>query len=237
MIEILKEMIMEEIVRGRALDRYATMASRETIDAIKNEAVREAFNTNGRVDFALDVPEITDDIDYLRTIIIKMREGDYVSSDGSYEFDLDADDEQRKTSDIYVNITLPPRYDEDYSFMSRLVAELKETFRHELEHSSQSTEELMAVQRAVPDREVWKDLETAEDYYLSDAEVKAHVAGIYKKAKSFRKPATKVMEKILETIYNTGLWYKHDPSELVNLMEKIQKSWSEYLFDRYPKAF
>jgi hypothetical protein len=33
MIEILKEIIIEEIVRGRALDRYATMASRETIDA------------------------------------------------------------------------------------------------------------------------------------------------------------------------------------------------------------
>ena len=66
MIELLKKMIMEEVVKGRALDRYATMASRETISAIKDEAVREAFNTNGRVDFALDVPEITDDIDYLR---------------------------------------------------------------------------------------------------------------------------------------------------------------------------
>ena len=93
MIYFLKQIINEEIIRGRALDRYATMASRETIDAIKNEAVREAFNTNGRADFALDVPEITDDIDYLRTIIIRLREGDYVSSDGSYEFDLDADDE------------------------------------------------------------------------------------------------------------------------------------------------
>ena len=236
MIEILKEIIIEEIVRGRALDRYATMASRETINAIKDEAVREAFNTNGRADFALDVPEITDDIDYLRTIIIRLREGDYVSSDGSYEFDLDADDEQRKTSDIYVNITLPPRYDEDYSFMSRLVAELKETFRHELEHSSQSTEELMAVQRAVPDREVWKDLETAEDYYLSDAEVKAHVAGIYKKAKSFRKPATNVLERVLNIIYNTGLYYEHDPAKLAELMEKIQTVWANYLFDRYPRA-
>ena len=96
---------MEEVVRGRALDRYATMASRETINAIKDESVRDAFNTNGRVDFALDVPEITDDIDYLRMIVIKMREGDRIATDGAYEFDLDADDEERKTSDIYVNIT------------------------------------------------------------------------------------------------------------------------------------
>ena len=234
--DILREMIAEEIVRGRALDRFATMASRETISAIKDEAVREAFNTNGRVDFILDVPEITNEIDYLRTIIIKLREGDYVASDGSYEFDLDATDEQRKTSDIYVNVSLPPRYDRDYSFMSRLVAELKETFRHELEHSSQSTEELMAVQRAVPDREVWKDLETAEDYYLSDAEVKAHVSGIYKKAKSFRKPATGVLEKVLNIIYNTGLYHNHDPAKLAELMEKIQRRWADYLFKRFPRA-
>ena len=76
MIEILRELIMEEIVRGRALDRYATMASRETINAIKDEAVREAFNTNGRADFALDVPEITDDIvcksaTFIRTLTFK----------------------------------------------------------------------------------------------------------------------------------------------------------------------
>ena len=76
------------------------------------------------------VPEITDDIDYLRMIVIKMREGDRVATDGAYEFDLDADEDERTTSDIYVNVTLPPRYDQDYSFMSRLVAELKETFRH-----------------------------------------------------------------------------------------------------------
>ena len=236
MIELIKKMIMEEVVRGRALDRYATMASRETINAIKDESVRDAFNTNGRVDFALDVPEITDDIDYLRMIVIKMREGDRVATDGAYEFDLDADDEERKTSDIYVNITLPPRYDEDYSFMSRLVAELKETFRHELEHSSQSTEELMVVQRAVPDREVWKDLETAENYYTSEAEVKAHVAGIYKKEIGFRKPATNVLEKVLNIIYNTGLYYEHDPAKLAELMEKIQTRWANYLFDRYPRA-
>tara|TARA_R110000824_G_scaffold14276_4_gene60923 strand:- start:400 stop:1113 length:714 start_codon:yes stop_codon:yes gene_type:complete len=236
MIKVLREIIVEEIVKGRALDRYATMASRETINAIKDESVREAFNTNGRADFYLDAPEITDDIDYLRGIIIRLREGEHVASDGSYEFDLDASDEERKTSDIYVNITLPSRYDEDYSFMPKLIAELKETFRHELEHSSQSTDELMDVQRAVPDREIWKSLQTAEDYYTSDAEVKAHVAGIYKKAKSFRKPATNVMERVLEIMYNTGLWYKHEPAKLAGLMEKIQSRWANYLFDRYPRA-
>jgi len=236
MKNILLNMIKEEIVRGRALDRYATLASRETIKAVKDESVIEAFRAHGKVQFQLDVPQITDDIDYLRYIGVTIDEGNHISSDGAYEFDLDATDEERNDSDIFINITLPPRYDEDYSFMSRLVAELKETFRHELEHSSQSTEELMAVQRAVPDREVWKDLETAEDYYLSDAEVKAHVAGIYKKAKSFRKPATNVLERVLNIIHNTGLYYEHDPVKLAGLMEKIQSRWANYLFDRYPRA-
>jgi hypothetical protein len=236
MIEILREMIQEEIVRGRALEKYTTMASRETVDAIKDERVIETFSTNGRADFMLQVPDITDNIDYLRSIIIKMREGKSIASDGAYEFDLDASDEERKNSDIIVNLTLPPHYNRDYSFMSKLIAELKETFRHELEHSSQSTEELMAVQRTVPDREVWKDLETAENYYLSDGEVKAHVSGIYKRAKSFRKPATNVMEKVLNAIYATGRGYRHDTQELAELMEKIQSTWTNYLFKRYPRA-
>jgi hypothetical protein len=94
----------------------------------------------------------------------------------------------------------------------------------------------MAVQRAVPDREVWKDLETAENYYLSDGETKAHVAGIYKRAKSFRKPATNVLEKVLDSIYNTGLWYEHEPAKVAELMGKIQDRWADYLFKRYPKA-
>lgn len=236
MIEILRETIQEEVVRGRALEKYTTMASRETVNAIKDEAVSEAFNTNGRADFMLQVPDITDNIDYLRSIIIKLREGDKVASHGAYEFDLDASDEERKESDIIVNLTLSSHYDEDYSFMPKLIAELKETFRHELEHSSQSTEELMDVQRAVPDREVWKDLETAENYYLSDGETKAHVAGIYKRAKSFRKPATNVLEKVLDSIHNTGLWYEHEPAKLADLMGKIQDRWADYLFKRYPKA-
>jgi len=236
MIEILRKMLTEEIVRGRALERYVTIASRATVNAIKDETVCEAFNTNGRTDFMLQVPDITDNIDHLRSIVIKVRVGESVAADGSYEFDLDASDEERKTSDIYVNIALPPRYNKDYSFMPKLIAELKETFRHELEHSSQSTEELMNVQRAVPDREVWKDLETAEKYYLSDGEMKAHVAGIYKRAKSFRKPATNVLEKVLDSIYNTGLWHKHEPAKVAELMEKVQERWADYLFKRYPQA-
>jgi len=225
-----------ETVKGRALERYSTMASRETVDAIKNKETRESFNLNGRVDFMLQAPNVTNNIDYLRNIIIKMREGECIGSAGAYEFDLDASDEERKDSDIIINLTLSPQYDKDYSFMSKLIVELKETFRHELEHSSQSTEELMDVQRAVPDREVWKDLETAEGYYLSGGEVKAHVAGIYKRAKSLRKPATNVMEKVLITIHNTGLWYEHEPVKLTELMKKIQDQWADYLFKRYRRA-
>ena len=236
MTVILREIIMKEIIKGKSLDRYATIASRESINAIKGQSVRNTFDTNGRVDFVLDVPEVTDHISYLRGIIIRLREGDCITSNGSYEFDLNASQEERKTSDIYINITLPRRYDKNYSFMSRLVAELKETFRHELEHSSQSTEELMTVQKVVHDREVWKDLETAESYYLSDAEVKAHVAGIYKKAKSFRTPATSVLRRVLDTVHKTGLYHRHDSAKLADMMKRIQRRWANYLFERYPRA-
>ena len=227
---------MEEVVRGRALDRYATLASRETISSLKSKSVIESFNSNGRLTFKLKIPEITTKVGYLRDIIISVQEGNDVKSSGSYEFDLDADEDQRKESDILASLILPRRYNEDFSFISQLIPELKETFRHELEHSSQSTEDLMSVQRVVPDQDIWKDIETAENYYLSDAETQAHIAGIYKKAKSFKKPSTSILRKVLVGIYNTGLRYHLDPKKLTNLLDKIEERWTNYLFKRYPRA-
>ena len=128
-------MIVKEMVRGRALDRYATLASRETINHLKSQSFIESFNSNDRATFRLEVPQVTAKIDFLRNIIISIQKGKSIKSNGSYEFNLDADEDQRKDSDILVNLVLPHKYTEDFSFISCLIPELKETFRHELEHS------------------------------------------------------------------------------------------------------
>lgn len=229
-------MVLEAIIKGRALERYSTLLSRSIVNSLKDEDIQETFNTSGAATYMLDVPEVTDDIDYLSHVFVKLRQSDRVSVDAAYGYILDATEEERKDSDITVNVGLPKNYQEDLSFMTAFVPELKDTLRHELEHSSQSTEELMTLQRKVPDSNIWKNIQTAEDYYLSDVETAAHVTGIYKKAKTYKLPVTTVMDHNLEQIYYTGLSYETDPEQLESLMNRISKKWANYLFDRYPRA-
>jgi hypothetical protein len=236
MIELLRDIIFEEIVKGRALERYTTLISRELITSLKDKDIQDVFNTSGRVQYLLEVPQATNDIDYLRSIIVSINQGDRSEVVAQYEFDLNATDEQRKDSDIQILVTLPKNYQEDLSFLADFIAEVKDTIRHELEHSSQTTEELMTVQRAVPDRNIWKSLETAESYYLSDAEVKAWVAGAYMKAKKLKQPASEVMKYTLRSIYATGLSYGHSEQELEPLMQKLSNQYATYLFSRYRRA-
>lgn len=229
-------MSIENIVSGRALDWYSTVATRETINAIKSEEIIKKFNSRGKVQFILDIPEVTDRIEYLRHIIINLQESNSVSSAGSYEFESGASKEQRRESDIYLNIKIPPLYNQNFSFVSYLIHELKESFRHELEHTSQSTDDLMEVQQIVPTKNIWNSLSTVEDYYTSSAEMRSIIAGIYKKAKSYKKPATTVVQDALDNIYNTGVWYGYNSNKLSRLIKRVQTNWVNYLFDRYPRA-
>lgn len=240
MIELLRNMIAEEIVRGRKLEGHTTRISRELIKAIKDEDLQETFNTNGRVQFLLDVPEVTDAIDYLRSIIVSIKEENRYEVVGQYEFDLadtiEDTDKLRQNSDLQILISLPKNYQEDYSFLTDFIAEAKDTIRHELEHSGQSTEELMQVQKSVPDRNIWQSIETAEAYYMSPAEIKAHVAGAYMKAKKLKQPASDVMKLLLYAIYATGQAYGHTEEELSPLMRKLSNEYATYLFSRYKEA-
>ena len=148
-------MVLEAIIKGRALEKYSTLLSRSIVNSLKDKDIQETFNTSGAATYMLDVPEVTDDIDYLSHVFVKLQQSDRISVDAAYGYIFDATEEERKDSDITVNVGLPKNYQEDLSFMTAFVPELKDTLRHELEHSSQSTEELMILQRKVPDSNIW----------------------------------------------------------------------------------
>ena len=175
-----------------------------------------------------------ENLDWVRDVNVDLSTGGRVSAHASYEFTLDGTDEQRKESDINLNILLPTDYDD--SVFSELIPELKDTIRHELEHSSQPTEMLMKTIKEIPEREIWKTLQTAEGYYMSEAEVKAHVVGIYKKAKMLKEPVDEVIDDFLMEVYSTGLSYNYTEEELSPLMKKIRELWRYYMASRYPHA-
>jgi len=221
-------------VSGQGLDRYATLISREVIKALKDEEVRSRLSETGEVQFKMDIEHILQDLEWVRDVYIDLGGGDYAYADAKYEFDLDATDEQRRKSDIIINLVLP--HDYDNSVFSELIPELKDALRHELEHSSQPTEMLMKVQKEIPEGKIWESLDSAETYYTSEAEVKAHVAGIYKRAKVLKEPAAEVMDNFLIQIWQTGLAHGYSEQELDPLMRKIRDLWRYYMTSRYPHA-
>ena len=221
-------------VSGRSLENYTTLISREVIKALKDEEVRSHLSETGEVEFIMDIEHILQDLEWVRDVYIDLGGGDYVYADAKYEFGLDATDEQRKESDIVVGIVLP--HDYDNSVFSELIPELKDALRHELEHSNQPTEMLMKVQREIPEGDIWKSLESAKTYYTSEAEVKAHVVGVYKKAKMLKEPAGEIMDDFLMQIWQTGLANDHTEEELDPLMREIRELWRNYMASRYPHA-
>jgi len=219
---------------GRGLEHYTTLISREVIKALKDKDVRSHLSETGEVQFKMDIGHILQDLEWVRDVYIDLGGGDYVYADAKYEFVLDATDEQRKESDIIINLVLP--HDYDNSVFSELIPELKDALRHELEHSSQPTDMLMKVQREIPEGKIWESLDSAETYYTSEAEVKAHVVGIYKRAKMLKEPAGAVMDDFLIQIWQTGLAHGHSEQELDPLMRKIRELWRIYMASRYPHA-
>ena len=217
---------------GRELEQYTTLISREIVNALKDPDLRDAFSRAKQILFRMEIDDILDNLDYVRNVYVNIIEGAGPFVHAKYEFDKDATEEQRRNSDITVDIALPLDYEN--SVFSELIPELKETLRHELEHSDQPTEMLM--KDLLPGPEVWKSLESAESYFTSESETKAHVVGIYKKAKMLKEPAGQILDREIMNIYGTGVNYGHDEDEVFELANKIREYWRLYMQHRFPHA-
>jgi len=219
--------------RGRSLEKVTTFISREIVYALKDEGVRSAFLKTEPVTFYL-TQEFTE-VEWLRSVIVSLSSNEeHVYTHANYEYDLGATDEQRKNSDMNVNIVIPRNYDN--SVLSELIPDLKDSIRHELEHSIQSTEMLTVVVDELSDGEIWKSLGTAKNYYTSEAETKAHVAGLYKKAKILREPFGEVLDRFLAEVWQTGMYHRYPEEKLDNLVLHIRELYRHYAASRYPNV-
>lgn len=233
--EYIRAHLTESVITGRKLDRYTTIIKRHVIDAIKDAEVREYFNKSGEVQFKLQNVSELKDIDYLRDVIIHIVEGQSVNADAAYEFDLNASPAERASSDLRVNLVLPREYPDQV--LSQVNDELVDAIRHELEHSGQETWELMDCQEKTPSADViWQSLKNAAEYYLCPAEVKAHIAGFMKRAKSSRVPLGDVIDYELHKIYETGKAFGYTADDLHDFMTEIRNQYHDYARERYPKS-
>jgi hypothetical protein len=222
------------IKEGKSMENFTTLISRRIINVLKDEDLKDAFSQEGEVLFKLEAEDILSKIKNVNNVYVNLLANNFVYSNAKYEFDLDATEEQRKNSDIIVNIVLPIDYSK--SHFNELIPELKDSLRHELEHSTQPTEMLMNIQKEIPDGDIWKSYETAKKYYTDESEVKAHIAGLYKKAKTIRQPLIQVIDEELYYIYNTGLSNGLSAENLDPLFAEIRELWHYYALSRYPHA-
>ena len=231
----LRSGLREAVVTGRKLDRYSTVIKRHVMRAIKDPDVREYFKDNSQVHLRLDDVSELKEVEYLRHVIINMVHGDqeYPVTHAAYEFDLEATPEQRKDSDLKVEIILPRDFSD--RMLGLIDEELTDALRHELEHSGQETWELMDCQKKTPSEDqIWKSLKNAAEYYTCPAEVKAHVAGFMKRAKNRKEPLFDVIDAELDYIYQTGIRSGFSDGDLRELVSSIRKSYRHYAEERYP---
>ena len=71
---------------------------------------------------------------------------------------------------------------------------------------------------------------------MCPAEVKAHIAGYMKRAKSKRVPLGDVIDRELDMIFSTGRSQGYSEESLMDFMKKVRSQYYAYASQRYPRA-
>jgi len=219
-------------ISGRSLNRYTTSISRRIIDIIKAPTVKEKIsemsvseevslkNPNGIDEIIADLSNIRDFI-----LILSVNDDSYVDVTGAYA----TNPESREQSDFYITLDLPRNYDNSIAFY--LIPDLKETIRHELEHSVDSTESLVE-----PPEDKFSSIENLKLHFLRGAEKKGYVVGLLRNAITSNREVSDLIDSYLSNVYVTGLNYGLPAPELNTALSEIRSAWRSYLKKRYPRA-
>ena len=229
--QFVNSILTERSLTGRQLESVAETIVNEVVEYLLDPDLRTAFASHGELKFKVEV-ELPEAVVWLRDIIVEMYPRDDFNSTAAYEFDLNATDDQRKASDMRVQLYLPADYEDEE--VNRFKVEIESDLRHELEHTGQSTDVLMDVHHKVPDSQIWKTIDRAEDYYTSQAEIPAYVSQLVLKSKRKGEQAADAIDKELYNIYATGQGKGFSEEDLSPLMSRIRELWQYYLITRWP---
>jgi hypothetical protein len=135
--------------------------------------------------------------------------------------DVDLDDPfsihaEADMEEIYIEITFNPQHFPDS--MNDLVAEVKETIEHELEHVEQQNFEDMDFER---EDDIEDDEEYNFKYLTSNVEIPAYVRGLIKRSKTKKMSLSDAMEE----------WFKENKRKFKNPKSdwpKVKKVWTSY---------
>lgn len=212
--------IVKQLLLEGAYDKITTDASRIIVNLIK------AGETEGSIDLELKSNAPVDFMDMKVEIPIYVNINviiEYVDgTPGGYDAVGFAD-----TDEIEIQLTIDPN--KLPHLYSALIPTIKEAVRHELEHVAQlnglrpEAEEFEKYEIELSDlRDTKKEL---TDYFLLRHEIPAFVRGLYKAAKTRKKPLDVVIDNFLED-------YAHRMSDV----NKVRRAWINYAKRNLPAA-
>lgn len=137
---------------------------------------------------------------------------------------------------IFLSIGVPINFDKKY--FSELSYRIKQSLRHELEHTSPSQESrLEDTLSLVTDTETEMGLRRRLGYLLNPIEIEAFTSSLYYSAKKSRQPFISVLDNYLSIIKNNiyTIYKKQKPYDLIeNVFVEVKKKWLDYASKRYP---
>ena len=144
----------------------------------------------------------------------------------------------RSESDVVIDINVPRIYsDPDVAerFEAWLELDLADALSHELQHSCDTTEMLTA---DIPEGEdKWLSLDHIERYYASDAETRAHVAGILGRGRRMEQRGqeadyNQLLRADAMSVFNQAVSRGYNEEELSPVLSRIVDKWFDRLDDR-----
>lgn len=135
---------------------------------------------------------------------------------------------------IRIEVPLPLQVQE----LNAFIPELKEALRHELEHALQANRKTIrgvhyldpshSNNTGFPRKNQFSDIESAKEYFLSPEEIEAHVMGMYKFAKTSKKPLRDIM--VQKTIEMAGKMQRNGipRQESFKFVSELFKAWVSY---------
>jgi hypothetical protein len=201
------------LIEGR-YDAVTTALTRELVSAIKQKT------KNGRIAFDFPIKrKVTigdySDLEYSPEIELEYR----IQYKKNFEMGFDiygqADDEE-----IQLVMTINPKLIPN--LFSEIVPTLKDAIRHELEHVAQNL-----LDRPAAEKYQKVSTDNFFKYVTARHEIPAFVRGLYKAAKTRRRPMNVLIDKFLNDYSD-----KLTPAQ----SEKVRQIWTDYAMRNLPKA-
>ena len=228
----LKKMIYESL-SGRKLERVAKRITYDIFEYLIDDDVRTAFKNQGSLGYFIET-NLPEELTWLDNIVVRMHQYNNFNSTARYEYDMNASNEERKNSDLIIDLYMPKNY--SIQQISNFRHDIESDIRHELEHSGQPTEDLMSLQSSISSEDdIWKNLNNAFLYYADRTEVPAYVSGWVLKSKRTGQNIENVINQELTKIYYTGISLGYSEEDMNEFTRSLASVYFDYYYNRWEK--